>query len=107
MRFYDDIAYDADYNGIVLSEEEGVYGSINMYMSHSKVAVGIHCMSDTCFVVMIYGITCCCFLLAGRYCTTAAQFNTRVPMPVHGTTLFTLCAKVCICIWLPLPGAYS
>ena len=23
MRFYDDIAYDAEYNGIVLSEEEG------------------------------------------------------------------------------------
>lgn len=23
MRFYDDIAYDAEYNGIVLSEQEG------------------------------------------------------------------------------------
>ena len=89
MRFYDDIAYDAEYNGIVLSEQEGVYGSINMYMSHSKVAVGIHCMSDICYAVTICGISCCCFLLACHYCTTAAHFNMAVPMPARGTTFST------------------
>ena len=31
MRFYEDIAYDAEYNGIVLTEQEGMSSSLHLH----------------------------------------------------------------------------
>ncbi len=40
MRFYNDIAYDKEYNGLVLDEDEGQHVSLTVWFAHS-LAMGI------------------------------------------------------------------